>query len=326
LASELRLVLALIFWVVSLHAQAPDVCTLAASDRAWIGELTSRWNTISRELLRESAGPPPRTVFFNESCAWDIRPGASASEGIRHNGQIRLPDGRDVPARLMTFVASYDEKQIPFMVMAMPSIWRAEPRHANESKLPELMRAVFVHEMSHARQFADIGHRIDAVERQFALPDGLNDDIVQDRFGDAPGFTQAYEAERDLLYRASRERNASQRRALVAAAVTAMKTRRAKYFVGSNAVFSELEDIFLNMEGLGQLAGYRSVRLDGMTEPEAVDFMRRRGRRWSQDEGLAAFLVIDLMLPGWQRRVLESNPPGVLQLLAESSSDIGPAR
>jgi hypothetical protein len=34
----------------------------------------------------------------------------------------------------------------------------------------------------------------------------------QDRSGGTPGFTQAYEAERDLLYRASRERNASQRR------------------------------------------------------------------------------------------------------------------
>src|SRR5919108_882066 len=128
-ALSLRIVLVLLLGIVSsLHAGQASVCTLTESDRSWIGEITGRWNTISREVLRKTPGPLPWTVFFNEACAWQLRPGASI-EGSPHDGQLRLPDGQDVAVRLMTFVGTYGDDQAPFMVMAMPSIWRAEPRH-----------------------------------------------------------------------------------------------------------------------------------------------------------------------------------------------------
>jgi len=305
-------------------AAARAGCTLSETDRAWIGELTGRWSAVSRDALREAPIPLPWTVFFNESCAWHVKPGVPL-EGIAHDGQVRLPDGQEIPARLMTFVATYDDKQTPFMVMAMPSIWRADPRHAAEPALPQLMRAVFAHEMTHARQAAGIGKRLDAVQRQYGLPDDLNDDIVQNRFADVPGFTAAYQAERDLLYKASREGDAVRRRALVAEAVVAMKARRAKYFTGNDAVFAEVEDIFLGMEGFGQFVASRSAMLDGMGGADAIEFVRRGRRFWSQDEGLAAFLVIDSLLPGWQQRVLDANLPGVLQLLSDAAAEM-PAR
>jgi hypothetical protein len=259
-------------------------------------------------------------VFFNESCTWHLKPGA-APEGVRHDGNVTLPNGQKVPARLMTFVATYDDAQTPFMVMAMPSIWRAEERHASDPMLPQLMRAVFTHEMTHARQAAGIGRRLDAVQRQHGLPDDLNDDIVQQRFAAAPGFAAAYESERDLLFRASREPIPARQRALAAEALGAMKARRAKYFTGEHAVFAEIEDIFLGMEGFGQFVAFRSAMLDGMDREDAIAFMRRGGRFWSQDEGLAAFLVIDALIAGWQQRVLGATVPGVVELLSEAARD-----
>jgi hypothetical protein len=303
---------------LSVPAAARADCTLAEADRAWIGELTDRWGAVSRDALRETPIPLPWTVFFNESCAWHLKPGAPLA-AVPHNGQVRLPDGRDVPARLMTFVATYDDQQTPFMVMAMPSIWRAEPRHATDPALPQLMRAVFAHEMTHARQFAAISRRIDAVERQFGLPGDLDDDIVQNRFAAAPGFADAYRAERDLLYRASREGDSLRQRALATEAAAVMKARRARYFTGDDAVFADLEDVFLHMEGLGQFVAYRSALLDGMTAADAVEFVRRDGRFWSQDEGLAVYLLLDAMLPGWQTRVLDSSVPGVVELITEAA-------
>ena len=306
-------------------AAAQRDCVLADADRAWIAELTERWRAVSRDALEESPLPLPWTVFFNDSCTWHLKPGA-AIEGVPHDGNVTLPNGEKVPARLMTFVATYDDAQTPFMVMAMPSIWRAEPRHASDPMLPQLMRAVFTHEMTHARQAAGIGSRLDAVQRQHGLPDDLNDDIVQNRFSAVPGFTAAYEAERDLLFRASREPDRARQRALVAEAVAAMKARRAKYFTGENVVFAEIEDIFLGMEGLGQFVAYRSAMLDGLGREDAIANVRRGGRFWSQDEGLAAFLVIDALIPAWQPRVLGSNVPGVLELLSEAATSAPSAR
>jgi hypothetical protein len=37
----------------------------------------------------------------------------------------------------------------------------------------------------------------------------------------------------------------------------------------------------------------------------ALPGMRRGGRHWSQDEGLAIFLLIDRLVPGWQARVFD---------------------
>ena len=293
-------------------------CTLSDADRAWMGELRATWETASRVALLEEPRALPWIVFFDETCAWQVKPGA-APEGTEHGGKIPTPDGGSVPPRLMTFVATYGDKETPFLVMSMPSIWRADPRHAGNAMLPQLMRAVFTHEMTHVRQTAGLGSRIGQVERQFGLPSDFNDDIVQNRFADRPGFREAYERERDLLYRAFGETNADARRALVREAAAAMRARRAKYFTGGDAVFAELEDIFLGMEGFGQFAAYRAAMRDGIPADEAITMMRGGGRFWSQDEGLAAVLVIDALLPGWQRRVLASNIPGVLQLLTEAA-------
>ena len=293
-------------------------CTLADADRAWMAELRATWDAASREVLLEEPRPLPWMVFFDETCAWQLKPGA-APEGAGHGGKIPTPDGDSVPPRLMTFVATYGDQEMPFLVMSMPSIWRADPRHVANPTLPQLMRAVFTHEMTHARQTAGIASRFTAVEKQFGLPSDFNDDIVQNRFADRPGFREAYERERDLLYRAAREVSADTRRGLVGEAVAAMRARRATYFTGADAVFAELEDLFLGMEGFGQFVAYRSAIREGMTPEAALTLMRGGGRFWSQDEGLAAFVVIDAMIPGWQRRVLSSNVPGVLQLLAEAA-------
>ena len=139
----------------------------------------------------------------------------------------------------------------------------------------------------------------------------------------APGYRESYERERDLLYQARRETDAGRRRTLVGEAVAAMQRRRADYFTGADAVFAQLDDIFLGMEGLGQFAGYRSAVRDGLSDARAVELMRRGGVFWSQDLGLAALLAVDATLPGWPRRALGVTGPGVLDLLTAAAGGDG---
>jgi hypothetical protein len=97
-----------------------------------------------------------------------------------------------------------------------------------------------------------------------------------------------------------------------------VRERHARYFTGSNAVYAEIESLFLTMEGIGQWAAYKLTKARGQLGPsdaDALSLVRDDRRYWSQDEGLALFLVIDAMVPGWQEQMFDSLPPSPFALL-----------
>jgi len=315
------------FLAVSASASAQPDCTLSQADRAWVDELIETWRGVSRDALRIDPDPLPLVIIFNDTCQWNIGGQTpvqgdsrlTAVTGAAHKGSIALPDGEMAPARLTTFSGSYGPGDQPYLVMAMPSIWRADPRMREDPGLPLLMRAVFAHEMAHTVQTAGFGQRLTEIEKRLGSPKDFDDDIIQTRFEANTEFKAAYAGERSLLYQAVAEPNAGVRRALVATAVSMIESRRARYFSGDEAIYAEVEDVFLSMEGLGQWVAYRVAVRDGLSEPDAVNFIRRGRTRWSQDEGLAVFLVIDALVPDWRDRVLKGTPATVLQLLSEAS-------
>jgi len=83
-------------------------------------------------------------------------------------------------------------------------------------------------------------------------------------------------------------------------------------------VFAILDDTFLSLEGAGQWAAYAWLahpaggRLD---RPAAVKRMLGKRRRWSQDEGLGLFLVVDRLMPGWPSLVFDPKSIGATDLL-----------
>lgn len=287
---------------------------MADADRAWAQDLLASWRTVARDSLRIDPDPLPTIVFFDDACRWSgIEPA-----GTPHGGTLRLPDGESMPVRLATFAGVGPGEQ-PYLVMAMPSLWRAEPRHRDNPDLPRLLRSVFAHEMAHTVQSAGIGAWLGDVEKRLKLPGGLDDDIIQNTFEKDPEFRAGWSAERTLLYQAANESTPSLRRAFLTTALAMMNARRTRYFTGERAVLGELEDLFLNMEGLGQWVGYQVALQGGLSPAEAQAMMRGSRNRWSQDEGLAAFLVIDALVPGWRGRVLKGKPASVYALLQEAA-------
>jgi hypothetical protein len=218
----------------------------------------------------------------------------------------------------MSFAAPYADHTRVFFVMALPSIWRAGGVQS-ELGLETMMVAVLVHEMAHVRQFAAYTPRLDALDRRYRLGDDLTDDIVQNTFRKNTDFVGAYETERDLIYRAAAAPDDTEARGLAGKALARMRARGARFFTGEHAKLSELEDIFLTMEGIAQWAGYRWLihpRGAGIAPEVAVPAMRRGGRQWSQDEGLAIFLVVDRLVPRWQARAFAAQPATAMELLA----------
>jgi hypothetical protein len=284
--------------------------------RAWIEELVGTWREVAKNALRVAPDPLPLIVVFDQSCVWRIE---KEVVGAPHQGAVPLPDGESIPARTVSFAGTYGPAMQPFVVMAMPSVWRAEPRHQDNPMLPLLLRAVFAHEMAHALQARHISAWLDDVEKRLGLPEGLDDDIVQTRFESNLEFRASHAAERGLLYQAAAEENGSVRRALVGTAVSMMESRRTRFYSGENAVFAELEDVFLHMEGLGNWVAYQVAVADGMSPADAQAFIRGGRTSWSQDTGLAVFLVVDSLDAGWRDRVLQARPPAIPAFLAEAA-------
>jgi hypothetical protein len=255
-------------------------------------------------------------LFFDQRCTW-TRDGSSLT-GTTHGGTLTLPDGGKAPVRLMSFAGSFGPAEQPFLVMAMPAIWAAERQDV--SSLPLLMRAVFAHEMAHTVHTKGIGQWFADIEKRTRIPDDLDDDIIQTRFEKNAEFARMFGQERDQLYVAANERDAARQRAAVAQAVALMRARRARFFVGGDAPMAMFEDLFLSMEGLGNWTAYRVARRAGLSSDEAQAFIRRGRSRWSQDEGLAAFLIIDALVPDWRTGVLSGRPLSVLDLLDAASA------
>jgi hypothetical protein len=169
---------------------------------------------------------------------------------------------------------------------------------------------------------------VDALIRR-GLPRTVDDDVIQKRFDSLPEFQRAYEAERDLLFEAASA--PSRPGALDAArrALALMDRRRARFFSGSNAIYAEAEDVFLSMEGTGQWSAYLwLVDAEGgaMSPAEALPFIRRGGRRWSQDEGLALLMVLSRLAPSAPRELFGSSATTVIPLLRAALGRAGSSR
>lgn len=294
-------------------ARLPTGCMPSAADIGWAESALRHWRIVEREALQLPPAPLPTVIVADARCiaAGTESGGRIAWEGTLHQGQLSLPDGQEVPLGPVSFAAP-NGRGGAFFVMSLPSVWQA---HGVTSGLPleRLMDGVLLHEMAHTRQFATVSPLLERLTRQYGLPPDIGDDSLQQAFSKDADYVKHYEAERDLLFAAAAAPSAAEARALAAQALARMRERRDRWFSGANEKWRHVDDVFLTMEGLGQWVAWwwftqpQGLQLD---RARAMQELRRGGRFWTQDAGLALFLVIDRLLPGWQGRPL--GPPADL--------------
>jgi hypothetical protein len=333
--------LALVFIALTFfqtaHSQTKPTCTLTKPDQLWIENAVRLWQTVSHDSLRIKNASLPWLVLFDETCIWHVNPNLSELNlptdapktkisysgefanvyGIVHKGKITLPDRQQIRPQLIPFVGMYRNDVVPFLVFAMPSIWQKAPHLKTESNLETLIRAVFVHEMTHTRHH-NFFNRINRIEKTMTSPEDFDDDIVQNHFGKIEDFRKAYETEREFLYQAVRETDLERKREFAKNALDVIKTRHKQFMSGNESVYVEIEDIFLTMEGVANWAAYCAAIAEGLSRTDAIKLIRRNDKRWSQDEGLAVFLVIDSLLPNWQQEGFGNANVSVTELLGRA--------
>lgn len=341
LACALLLALAAIPGTASAAPETPPApvpCAIPETDARWTQRFIDGWVLVSQEL-RLQPKPLPWVVLFDASCTWHLNPGAAglatgeslgtpfslagepvSVRGLRHGGKVRLPNESEIPAEVMAAAFPVGENTSDaFFVLASLSLWQSHPQASKDPELEERILSAALHEIVHTRQLPNIGRRIETLRQKYELPDRLNDDTIEERFKNVPGYREAFEAERDLFYEAVRATDATRRRELIAQGLAKARKRRARFFTGPDAMFSTLEDIFLNMEGAAEWARvkyHQKARKPGLDNDAAIiAFLRGKENSFSQDEGLALVLLLDQERPGWQEHVVSPEHAALFDLL-----------
>lgn len=300
-------------------------CTMDPADRAWLAGALAAWQRAETEYLLLDPQPLPTVVAIDEACTYLLPAGDVAeAQGAPHNGEtISLPDGNEAPIGPISF-ASGDSGG--YFAMSLPGVWR-KAGVTSELGLERLMDGVLLHEIMHTRQSALAAQTFARATAEGGIADeAINDDMIQALFESDADYAAAWSAERDLLYAAATAPSDAEARALARQALEAIQARRSRWFTGERAVYAELDDVFLTMEGMGQWMAYRYFVSDrgGAYSPEqALAAVRRNKRWWTQEEGLALILTVDRLLPGWQARATR-DPGWRAERLLAAAVDGGP--
>ncbi|HEX6279013.1 MAG TPA: hypothetical protein VFZ49_03260 [Pyrinomonadaceae bacterium] len=297
-------------------------CSVSGEHIGWLEASLNDWHRVKRQALKLRDSPRPLMILFDEKCSVSLEPGKSlrAMRAEPHKGIVALPGSRSVPAQLITFAATYEVHggKLPFFVFSLPSVWKAAPHLANEPNVDTLIGSVFIHEMTHTLH-GSFHSWLDEHEKLLASDEQLDDDIIQKRFEKNDAFRDSVKSETDFLYLAAIAPSKADSRSQARRALTMIEKRRKTSLAGrQNAVYAELEDVFLTMEGVANWAAYKAALNKGFDRQKALDLIRRGGKYWSQDQGLAIFLVIDRLLPGWQKRAFAPKAATALELLADA--------
>lgn len=322
-------------------SQVPAIvepCRFPPAEIAWLQRALDGWEQVSRQFLRIDPSPLPWIVLFDASCVWhlspDVSPGPNALpvtttlsfagnpvpvRALSHVGTVLLPSGVPVSVEMKASTSLYRNSRGAFFVMAMPSVWQT--REVSAPTRAEYLQGVFSHEMTHTRLLVAINRRVRDLARTNELVYPITDDVIQAEFQRTHGFEAAFDRERDQFYRAALEPDPDRRRKHTIKALDLARLRHARFFTGPTAAYAELEGLFLTMEGVGQWAAYRLAQTRaGGNDAEALRLVRENRKYWSQDEGLALFLLVDAMVPDWQSRIFGAAPASPFTLLEEAVS------
>jgi len=318
---------ALLFLAAPAGAQTAPACALSATDQAWLDQAMTAWNYTSRDITGIGRVKRITAVFFDSTCvvksATAMNGGPNRWEAALHGGKVPMPGGETMAPGVTSFAMSEKGGDDNYFVMSTPSIWSQALKSSNGlGSLELLMTAVVLHEATHVAQMPTYGKQIGRVATANQLPEDFNDDSIQMRFEKEAPFKESIGREVDLFLAAATARDRATAIRLGREARGLMKARQARWYIGKDSYLTELEDVFLTMEGSAQWAAHQWLvdPKGGAVDPRvAFGSFAWHGKWWSQNEGFAAFMALERLAPGkWRRTAFGDGSKTVLQMVDEA--------
>ena len=308
-----------------------------------VGKWFAAWELICRDIYKINELQPVEFVFFDDKNVYSTSrmpiPEGEIIAGLKllgksftwrkspHNGSLTLPDKSVVPIGLMSFAGELrGANNNAFFVMPLPDFWLKAGVKSDELGLENLVTGVFLHEFAHSQQMRNFGKRITEFEKSSKFETEFSDDIVQNLFDKNPAYTEIYLKETDAFYNAFAEKNRSAKAATIERGINLLRTRHTDFFTGKFENLMTIDEFFLTMEGLGQYTMYAWLthKRGANLSPEiALKGTRRSKKWWSQEEGLALFLILEQYSKpkNWAKNMFGDKTESVVDLISRQLNE-----
>lgn len=334
------------FFVILISAVGVFGQTLSdksSDDRHFYNDVNrwfSGWDLVSRKIFKIKNSTPVEFVFFDDKYVYSTSkitiPNGEKINDMKfagknlswkkalHNNSITLPDKQTVPIGLMSFAGEIPNESKAFFVMPLLSFWEKNKVKSDELGLQNLVTGVFIHEFSHSQQMENFGKKVSRYEKTNSFETELSDNIVQEVFGKNKSYVELFKKESDTFFEAFKTEQKTVKTSLTLKGLNLLKTRRQQFFKGNYQIFSELDDLFLTMEGIGQFAMYAWLidpKGGNISAEKAIEGVRRGGKVWSQDEGFILFLLLESYEKPekWAKDFFGTKTVSVIDLLGQYS-------
>lgn len=340
----LKFLIALLFLqanVVFVSAQGSKAKKPAtASERLWMQQVITQWDDACAQLLKIKAKPLPWIIFYDSVAAWHLNPDLKllplhtvSAERIAFSGSkyalYRVPHTGNmwVPEREAIAISSRPAAAMPyannkksFFVAPLPSLYHKLAPADQAKYLDFLFLGLCLHELTHTKQLNYALPQILAVQSKYKMSGSIDDNMVENTFSKNEDYVKIFLEERKHLWNAVLTNNRDSCLAELSVALALAKQRRTKFFVGDFAPFDELDDSFLALEGSAMWVQFQVMKKNPpnkQTEYQTLGWLVERTNSWSQEEGLAMFLIIDKLVPDWKSGFFERELPSPWKILEE---------
>lgn len=321
-------VAAIVLFGAALPAAA---ASLDKPTQAWVQTLLARWQIACRDYLHQPLEPLAWSIFYDDRYALHLNPdlavlpprqrlrGKQQYAGKKYKlyrvehreGRVWAPGREPLPVAIGGAAMPYQESKV-FFELALPAIWQRDAGVGPSHDLDEAVLGAALHEMTHTRQLGDIARRLDNLRQDVRLPASIDDNIIENTFKQNEAYQQQIRLGWDQLLQGLRSDDPAVLSQHVAEYLAISAARRARFHVGDYEGWSEVEDLFLVMEGTAMWVQYR-MALDqapaGSHWLVAAGPLFEHGDAWSQVEGLMLFLAIDRLAPNWQATFFSPHVP-----------------
>lgn len=304
-------------------------------------QILEDWEESCRQDLRIPIDKLPWIIFYDRSFAWHVSPDrrllpaqqrptkhvlrfAGRSYRIHevaHTGRMWVPgrDPIDLPRNAYTM--PYANSAKAFLVIGTPEFLAGEyGDEARSKQFRDLWRGFAMHELTHTRQFPQLIPILERLQKQYRLPESIDDDLIETTFSRNSEFKRLYDEALGHLMAATLAPDNGTARERTRAALQVIRSWQQRFFAGEYEGWGEVEEAFLCMEGAGQWAHYRhALRMAPPGQPwrQTVFALAVATDSWSQNLGIGLFLLIDRFVPSWRERYFSksSPPPSPLSVL-----------
>ena len=317
--------------------------SLAGQDLPALQKTADEWENTCRNELHIEPDMLPWIIFYDSVTAWHINPEITLLPAykrltstirfagvdyplfqVNHNNKLWVPerDPIDVKTFMVTTIPVSDNKKT-FFISPVPAFFHTIAPPDQKIYLDLLLTGMNMHELTHTRQLPFVISQILQAQKNYKLPESIDDNSIERTFENNEAYKALFVKEKTHLWNAAMAANLDSCKRQLKIALDLATERQRTFFVQENEGYKKLDDIFLALEGSAMWAQYKTTRKyapQGQSPEQTLYFLFQHGNSWSQEEGLALFLIIDKLVPGWQAQFFSKELPSPFELLRKHVS------